>query len=66
MRRPRILAIAFPVFAIIGIGWRYARVGRPVAGATNQINAGSQPAWLAFQAGTPKGMACRPARLPAG
>lgn len=44
MRRLRILAIAFPVFAIIGSGRRYARVKRPATGVTNQISAGSQPA----------------------
>ncbi|MEW5965400.1 MAG: AEC family transporter [Pseudomonadota bacterium] len=34
----RILAIVFPVFAIIGIGWWYGRVKRPDLGVTNQIS----------------------------
>lgn len=34
----RILAIVFPVFAIIGIGWWYGRVKRPDIGVTNRIS----------------------------
>ena len=34
----RILAIVFPVFAIIGVGWWYGRVKRPDIGVTNQIS----------------------------
>lgn len=34
----RILAIVFPVFAIIGIGYWYGRAKRPDIGATNQIS----------------------------
>lgn len=34
----RILAIVFPVFAIIGIGYLYGRVKRPEIGVTNQIS----------------------------
>jgi hypothetical protein len=34
----RILAIVFPVFAIIGIGWWYGRAKRPDIGVTNQIS----------------------------
>ncbi|MEW6589940.1 MAG: AEC family transporter [Pseudomonadota bacterium] len=34
----RILAIVFPVFAIIGLGWWYGRAKRPDLGAVNQIS----------------------------
>jgi predicted permease len=34
----RILAIVFPVFAIIGIGYGYGRIKRPEIGVTNQIS----------------------------
>lgn len=43
MRRLRIPAIVFPVFAIIDIGWRHARAKRPASGVVNQIRTGSQP-----------------------
>lgn len=46
MRRLRIPAIVFPVFpvfAIIDIGWRHARVKRPATGVVNQIRTASQP-----------------------
>lgn len=34
----RILAIVFPVFAIIGLGWWYGRAKRPDLGVTNRIS----------------------------